>query len=183
LARLVESPQRIDRHHVAMQPDPRTEPTRYPTSQDPWGTTAHVPPPGQPTQPQQFRPQHVPPRKSNRGLIIAVIALAVLLGIGTLISLALLGANPPAAHTVRFEVTSSSGQVTLINWSTLEDSAILNDTASPWTLQVEMESRTGLVGVNASTASGTVACKLWVDGKLADDGESAGTVHCGATVR
>lgn len=111
-----------------------------------------------------------------------VVALVGLLGAGTLVFLAMLGATPPAAHTVRFEVTTSSGQASLINWSTLEDSAIVNDAATPWTHEVEMESRTGLVGVNASAVTGTVACKLWVDGALVDEGESAAAVNCSSRV-
>lgn len=167
-----------------MQPDPRTQPT-YPTSSDPWGTTSHTPGPS--AQPQQFRPQYAPQpgpgRKSRTGLIVAIAVATGLLVAAVVVLLAMLGSNPPAVHAIRFEVTSSSGQVTLINWSTLEDSAIVNDAASPWTHQVDLKSRTGLVGVNASAASGTVACKLWVDGKLVDEGESAGAVHCGTTVR
>lgn len=86
----------------------------------------------------------------------------------------------PAGHVIRFEVTSPSGAATatLINWSTLEDSALDRDQALPWSKEVQLETRSGLVGVNASVTGGRVACKLFVDGALVDEGESDGTVNC-----
>jgi hypothetical protein len=97
------------------------------------------------------------------------------------------GASSRAAgKTVRFEVWTASGTA-LVNWSTLEDSAILRDVPAaedePWVHEATLETSFGLVGVNASAASGLVSCRLLVDGAVVDEGESEGTVNCSATVR
>ena len=148
-----------------------------------------------------------PKRGLSTGAIVAIVAGAVMVltcaicivgGIinGQLISLnsstddptrAGLGPAPTTAavgHKILFEVTSPSGAATatLVNWSTLEDSAADHDQALPWSKEVLLETRSGLVGVTASVAGGRVACKLYVDGKLVDEGESDGVVNCSDTV-
>jgi hypothetical protein len=88
---------------------------------------------------------------------------------------------------IRFEVWAASGTASLVNWSTLEDSAILRDVPAaedePWVHEATLETTFGLVGVNASATSGLVSCRLLVDGVQVDEGESEGTVNCSATVR
>lgn len=84
-------------------------------------------------------------------------------------------------HTIRFEVTSSTGKAT-VNWSTLEDAASLNDVPTPWSKEVRLETRTGLVGVTASGNGAHLTCKLIVDGKVVDEGESDSVVNCSASV-
>ncbi|MFY1686481.1 MmpS family transport accessory protein [Plantactinospora sp. WMMB782] len=115
-------------------------------------------------------------------MLVGIAVLGGLLAVGAVVLLVMVSANPPTAHTVRFEVSAPSGKVTLVNWSTVEDSALVRNPVSPWSHEVELESATGIVGVNVS-GTGTVACRVWVDGKLVDEGESSGAVHCGATVR
>lgn len=89
--------------------------------------------------------------------------------------------RPAKGHTIKFEVVAESGTATMVNWSTLEDHALLNNVQTPWTKEARLEDKYGLVGVNA-TADGRITCKLWVDGKLVDEGESDGSVNCSDTV-
>lgn len=152
-------------------------------------------------------PTQPPPaqgRKLSTGAIVAIVIGAVVVlicGICGVVALAngvLTGVNqannpattrpatatkPATTHTIRFEVTSPSATATLINWSTLEDSALLNNEKLPWSKEVVLEEKFGLVGVNASVASGKIACKLYVDGVMVDEGESDSVVNCSDTVR
>lgn len=146
-------------------------------------------------------PAQPPKRKLSTGAIVAIVIGSVVVlicgicTIGAVVNGALFGdrlksGSGPAAtttngqHTIRFEVTAADGaKATLINWSTLEDSALLNDEPLPWSKEVTLETKLGLVGVNASVASGRVGCKLYVDGQLVDEGESDVVVNCSDTVR
>lgn len=96
-----------------------------------------------------------------------------------------LGAPPAAAdqgHDIQFEVTTADGSVDMVNWSTLDDSALEDNTKSPFVKRVRLERKTGIVGVNASDAS-RVRCRLTVDGKVVDEGESDFVVNCSFVVR
>lgn len=161
----------------------------------------------QPTPGQSAQPVPPPPSKSKSilPLILIIISALVALVCGSIVTLALIGAqtgkptstpdestgvalSPEAVggrggHTIRFEVTATSGHATLVNWSTLEDSAVLSDQQTPWSKEAHLDSAAGLVGVNASTADGLIACKIYVDGGLLDEGESEGTVNCSGTIR
>lgn len=156
------------------------------------------PHPGQPVYPPP------PPKpKSILPLIIVVCATVALLLCGGLVALALTdstadkptttptsrgplsndGVGTRPGHTIRFEVTTKSGTATIINWSTIEDSALLTDQKTPWSLDVVMDRKLGSVGVNASAGEGTVSCKVFMDGVLLDEGESEGAVNCSGSVR
>ncbi len=126
-----------------------------------------------------------PPPKKN-GAKTALIVGAVLTGLCVLGSIiaAVRGTGTPAAktsapagHQVRFEATAQSGRLTMVNWSILEDASVETDPTSPWTKTVTLETAAGLVGINAS-GTGTVTCRLLVDGKVVDEGSSEGTVNC-----
>lgn len=160
------------------------------------------PTPGQPAQPVPPSPSKP---KSILPLVLIIVSALVVLVCGSVVALALAGARtgkPMTApsgsagvpqsheavggrggHTIRFEVTSTSGKATLVNWSTLEDSAVLSDQQTPWSKEVHLDGTAGLVGVNASASSGLIACKIHVDGVLLDEGESEGAVNCSGTVR
>jgi hypothetical protein len=90
--------------------------------------------------------------------------------------------TPAAVHTIVFEVTTADGSVNSVNWSTLGDSAVLNDEASPFSKTVTLDRRYGLVGVTASDDT-RLRCRLIVDGAIVDEGESDGVVNCSASVR
>lgn len=148
-----------------------------------------------------MQPAPPPARKLSTGAIVAIVVGAVVVlvcaicGIVALANGVLMGnqagnnqtataTQTQAGHTIRFEVTSTAATTaTLINWSTVEDSALLKNEKLPWSKEVVLEDKFGLVGVNASVASGKVACKLYVDGKLVDEGESDSVVNCSDTVR
>lgn len=153
-----------------------------------------------------MQPAPPPARKLSTGAIVAIVVGAVVVLVCAICGVVALAngvltrssnqannpatsrpappaTKPAAGHTIRFEVTSPSATATLINWSTLEDSALLRDEKLPWSKEVQLEDRFGLVGVNASVASGKISCKLYVDGALVDEGESDNVVNCSDTVR
>ncbi|MFB6392643.1 MmpS family transport accessory protein [Polymorphospora lycopeni] len=115
------------------------------------------------------------------GIVAAVIAVLCCGGIGVAYFIGLRTVEEATKpHDVRFEVTSEAGTA-YINWSTLGDSAVESEAATPWSKEVQLEGSAGLAGVTA-TAIGTISCKLWVDGNLVDEGESEGVVNCSATI-
>lgn len=146
--------------------------------------------PGPPQQPYGQQPAYAPAPPPKKGLgtgaIVAIVIGAVVLlgclGLGVigLMSNAVDEATGANRHTIVFEVTSTAGKAT-INWSTLEDSAILTDEKTPWTKTVELEKKTGLVGVLVS-GEGRLTCTLKVDGKVVDTEESDGTVNCAKSI-
>lgn len=152
--------------------------------------------------PQPPMPPPAPPRKRGPWLIIGIVAavLAVLCcgGIATAFFVGrdaveqaaedLENLTPPSGlpttgqeRTIRFEVTSSTGTVTMINWSTVEDAAVESDVATPWSKEVAFDAVAGLAGVNVS-GTGKVGCKLYIDGQLVDEGESELVVNCSTTI-
>lgn len=162
--------------------------------------TASVPPPWPPRQPYAVaRPRHELPTWA-----VVLIVLAVVGACGS-IARAVTGSaeNPPAGslpavptqplvaptggstraegHTVTFEVTTADGNVDMVNWSTLENSAVLNDEVSPFTTTVPMRAVYGLVGVTASDGS-RLTCRLTVDGVIVATVTGDGDVNCSAPV-
>lgn len=134
------------------------------------------------------------PRRGVAAMFAGLVALSLGCGMGSKEDSPAAGATPPSptnptapsgaeGRQIRFEVTASSGKASMINWSTVEDSAIVNDAKTPWMKTVTLEDKYGLIGVNATASDGkTIACKLYVDGKLVDEGESDGSVNCSDTV-
>lgn len=171
-----------------------------------WGAQQPGQPYGQPQQPYgptvgyPQPPAYGPPPKKKSGGKIALVVIGAIVGlclVGGLISVVAghgnsgsadpsvaatqQAADPKTGHTVTFEVAAKTGKLTLVNWSILEDSAILNNPPSPWKKSVTLETATGLAGVNVS-GTGTVTCRLLVDGKVIDEGESDAVVNCSDTI-
>lgn len=144
--------------------------------------------------PGTYRPWPPPAPKKKSGAKTALIIGAILVGlcvVGSVLA-AINGSNDPAGtktsaaadagHEITFEATAKTGSILSVNWSTVEDSAIKQSPASPWKKTVKLDNAYGLTGVNVS-GSGTVTCKLIVDGKTVDEGESAGVVNCSTTLK
>lgn len=156
--------------------------------------TDYTPPPPAGAYPAPLPPKKGMPKGLKIGLIVGGVVLLLCCGGGAVALLvagnevakklpevvASVEANQ-AGHTVRFEV-SGPGQASTINWSVIEDSAVETAVGLPWTKTVQMNDRFGIVGINATADTGKISCKLYVDDKLVDEGESEMVVNCSATV-
>lgn len=85
--------------------------------------------------------------------------------------------SPAAGHTVRFEITASAG-TTRIRWLADDDQGELVDERSPWIYDYPSTRRHPYASVTATVRSGTVTCRLLIDGRLIDDGVSQRQVTC-----
>lgn len=93
--------------------------------------------------------------------------------------------KPREGAVVRFEVTgagANAAKTARVNWSTLEDSSVTEDAPLPWSHEVQMKQKYGIVGVLVSAPGKRLACKLYVDGQLVDEEESDNSVNCAETI-
>jgi hypothetical protein len=85
---------------------------------------------------------------------------------------------------IRFEVTSATGGIQQINWSTGEDHGILFDEPAPWSKEVRVTlASPRSISVSVLPTHGVLtACRLLVDGKQVARQESESVVICSTTL-
>lgn len=173
------------------------------TPQDPYrGGYGQQPSYGQPPygqQPQYGQPQPgpyppppgygPPPKKKSSGgkialiVIGSIVAVCLVLGvIGAVVThKAVKTVTAKTHHTIVFKATAKTGALTLVNWTSLKDSAAVDNPPSPWTKTVSLVAGVGLAALEV-TGSGTVTCELVVDGKVLSTAESPQTASCSHTI-